>query len=69
MSIVGFSRCLCQGVPCKAENWHALFHEQYFSKHLFLDICRCAFKKLKGKTYQSSCGILDLSNYTTKADL
>ena len=29
----------CQ-VPYKAENWHALSHEHYFSKHRFLDICR-----------------------------
>ena len=27
----------------KAENWHALSHEQYFSRDRFLDICRCAF--------------------------
>ena len=25
-------------MPCKTENWHALLHEQYFSKHRFLDI-------------------------------
>ena len=25
----------------KAENWHALSHEQYFWKHNFLDICQC----------------------------
>ena len=31
-------------MPCMAENWHALSHEQYFSRHRFLDICRCAFK-------------------------
>ena len=42
-SIVRFSKSLRQGVPYKAENWHALSHEQYFSKHRFLDICRCAF--------------------------
>ena len=34
----------CQGLPCKAENWHALSHEPYFSKLYFLDICRCPFK-------------------------
>ena len=28
----------------KAENWHALSDEQYFSKQLVLNICRCAFK-------------------------
>ena len=33
-----------QGVLCKVENWHALSHEQYFSKNHFLDICQCAFK-------------------------
>ena len=26
----------CQGVPCKAENWHALSHEQYFSKYTYV---------------------------------
>ena len=26
-----------------AENWHALWHEKYFSKHWFLDICQCSF--------------------------
>ena len=32
-------------MPYKAENWHALSHEQYFSQHRrFLDIYRCAFK-------------------------
>ena len=30
-------------MPYKAENWHTLSHEQYFMKHGFLDICRCAF--------------------------
>ena len=29
----------------KAENWHALLHEQYFSECGFLDICRCVFKE------------------------
>ena len=24
-----------QGAPYKAENWHVLSHEQYFSKHRF----------------------------------
>ena len=45
-SIVRFSKYLRQGVPYKAENWHALSHEQYFSKHRFLDICRCTFKPI-----------------------
>ena len=44
-SNVGSSKQLRQGVPCKAKNCHAfLSHEQYFSKHRFLDIGRCAFK-------------------------
>ena len=30
-------------MPCNAENLHALLHDQYFSKHRFLDICRYAF--------------------------
>ena len=30
-------------MPYNAENWHVLSHEQYFSKHRFLDTCRCAF--------------------------
>ena len=45
LSIVNFSKYLHQGVLYKAENWHALSHEQYFLKNLFLDICQCAFKK------------------------
>ena len=32
-------------MPYKVENWHALSHEQYFSKHRFSDICPCAFKR------------------------
>ena len=32
--------------PCKGQNWHALSHEQHFLKHLFLDICQCAFKMI-----------------------
>ena len=43
LSIGRFSKNLRQGVPYKAKNWHALSHEQYFSKHSFLDICQCAF--------------------------
>ena len=46
-SIVKFSKQLRQGVPYKAQNWHAWSHEQYFSKHRFLDICRCAFNSIK----------------------
>ena len=34
-SVVSFSNYLYQGVLYKAENWHALSHEQYFSKHRF----------------------------------
>ena len=41
-SIVWFSKWLCQGVPYKAENWHALSREQYFLKNCFLDISWCA---------------------------
>ena len=37
--------CL-RGVLYKAENWHALSHEQYFSKHHFLDICQCVFNTI-----------------------
>ena len=44
-SLVRFSKSLRQGVPYKAEKWHALSHEQYFSKHRFLDIWQCAFKE------------------------
>ena len=43
-SVVEFSKSLCQGIPSKAENSHALSQEQYFSKNSFLDICQCAFK-------------------------
>ena len=43
-SIARFSKELRRGVPYKAENWHAWSREQCFSKHRFLDICRCAFK-------------------------
>ena len=38
-----FCHQLRQCVPYEAENWHAWSHEQYFSKHRFSDICRCAF--------------------------
>ena len=33
------------GCTLKAENWHAWSHEKCFSKHHYLDICRCVFKK------------------------
>ena len=39
LSIVRLSKQLHQGVPYKAENWHAWSHEQYFSKYHFLGIC------------------------------
>ena len=42
-SINRFSKELCQGVPYKAKNWHTLSHEQYFSKHRFVDTSRCVF--------------------------
>ena len=35
------------GVLYKAENWHTWSYEQYFSKHRFLDICRCDFKMIE----------------------
>ena len=47
--IVGFSKLLRQGVPYQTEKWHALSHEQYFSKHRFLDICRCAFNNIRNE--------------------
>ena len=37
--IISFSG---QNMLCKAGNWHALSHGQYFSKHHFLDVSRCA---------------------------
>ena len=43
-SIIGFSKQLRLGVPCKVKTYHALSHKQYLSKHRFLDFCRCAFK-------------------------
>ena len=43
--IVNFSKYLFQNMHKKAENWHALLHEQYFSECGFLDICRCVFKE------------------------
>ena len=42
-SIVKFSKQLRQGVPYKAENWHAWSHEQYFLEPHFLDISQCVF--------------------------
>ena len=42
-SIDSFCKYLRQGVPYNTGNWHSLWYEQYFSKHHFLDICRCAF--------------------------
>ena len=43
MSNVTFSKYFHKGSPYKAENWHALSLEQYFSK-CFLDIYQCVFK-------------------------
>ena len=37
------SKQIRKGVPNKVGNWHALSHEQYLSKHQFLDIFWCAF--------------------------
>ena len=54
-SIVRFSKYLCQDVLYKAENWHAWSHEQYFSKHRFLDICQCAFKNFSKFTGKYLC--------------
>ena len=42
----------------KAENWHALSHEQCSSKHHFLDICQSALKELI---------ILDFVNFPQKS--
>ena len=39
----------------KAENWHVSSHEQYLSKHRFLDICRCVFKKIFRKDFEKKC--------------
>ena len=33
---------------------HVSSHEQYLSKHRFLDICRCAFKKIFRKGFEKS---------------
>ena len=52
-SIAKFSKQLRQGVPYKAENWHAWSHGQYFSKHRFLAICQCAFKDFFSKSEQT----------------
>ena len=38
------SKELRQGLPYKAEYLHVWLQEQYFLKHHFLYICRCAFK-------------------------
>ena len=38
-------------MPYKAENWHALSHEQYLLEHCFLDTCQCPLKsEIKIKT-------------------
>ena len=49
-SISRFSKYLYQGVLYKAEKLDASSHEQYFSKHHFLDICQCALTCTNGKT-------------------
>ena len=36
-TIYGFFQKLGQCMSHKAENWHALLHEQYLSTHRFLD--------------------------------
>ena len=46
-SIFRFPKYPHLGVLYKAENWHALSLEQYFSKYHFLDICQCTFKNYK----------------------
>ena len=43
-SISRFSKKLHQGKLYKAEKWHVLSHEKYFSTHHFLDICQRTFK-------------------------
>ena len=40
-------------MPYKAENWHTLSHKQYFSKHRFLNICRCSFNTKKFSTFKN----------------
>ena len=42
--ICQFFQITPSGYAYKVENWHALSDEQYFSKHRFLDICRCVLK-------------------------
>ena len=46
-----------------AEKWHALSHEQYFSKHSFLEICRCAFnwllKHIEKIRISQDCSLID----------
>ena len=36
-------------MPYKTKNYHALSHEEPFSKHQFLDICRCVFNNFLNK--------------------
>ena len=43
-SRLSFSKYLRQGMSNKAENWHAILLEQYFSTYRFLDVCRWVFK-------------------------
>ena len=49
----GFLNKSIRVYPVKAENWHALSQEQYFSKHHFLDICQCAFNNFLLLSYSS----------------
>ena len=42
-SFVEFSKLFRQDMPCKAENWHAVSHDQYFSTYHYLDICPWIF--------------------------
>ena len=46
-SIAGFFKQLRQDTPYKAENWHDLSHQRYFSMHYFLDICLWVFNFCK----------------------
>ena len=53
-------------MPCEAENWHVLSHEQNFSKHRFLDIFQCTFNRKYGGIFScklqfSYCIVLQVS--------
>ena len=47
--------------PMKLKNFDTWSHEQYFSKHRFLDICRFAFTGAQSVKFEK--GTIEFKNY------